>query len=539
MGTIIKKAQIDFEHDHDEDYADIAHAHGNVSNDGKIGSTTDQVVVTGAAGALTTASRSGIDSRSTFPPATHNHDSTYLALSGGTMANTNKVTNLNADLLDGLDGAIFARVDQWAGIQSAYILDGTDDFVTSVFTQSTQSVEMLVYPTATNKALCTFGTNMGITFNSSNVIQYGASFANVTTYINGVAGTTLTLNKWNHIVAVFDAITPTVLEVGRSGSTYFTGRVWGFRPYNRPLTAAEVTQRWNNGAPHLYRLEFADRGSGVKYNSDFSATTDGWVASAGTIAANIDGIGGGNDWLRFTLDNANTPHRVSRVFGIKGGETYQVNFDYYIPSTNSVVTGISVWGNTAATKLISETILNVKDALTSGSVIFTALSDIIYFYANNGGNVLDIGGDDVFYIKNIKLTKIGCTAELLPENSGTNGGIETMNGLHWSTSGNPIAPQPLRDYRATVSTTPVALTNTQKAQTILVRVILKNNNENTQTCSLGTSSGGTQLINAQSVAGNSEVVVSVNSYSATERTLYAVASAASFSITLIYEKVAL
>lgn len=45
-----------------------SHPHGSLTNDGKVGTTTDQVVVTGTGGAITTASRSGIDSRSSFPP---------------------------------------------------------------------------------------------------------------------------------------------------------------------------------------------------------------------------------------------------------------------------------------------------------------------------------------------------------------------------------------------------------------------------------------------------------------------------------------
>jgi hypothetical protein len=48
-----------------------AHTHGNITNAGAIGSTSDLVVVTGASGVLTTSSRSGIDSRSSFPPAGH------------------------------------------------------------------------------------------------------------------------------------------------------------------------------------------------------------------------------------------------------------------------------------------------------------------------------------------------------------------------------------------------------------------------------------------------------------------------------------
>jgi hypothetical protein len=49
------------------------HAHGNITNVGAIGTTADQVVVTGTDGVLNTSSRSGIDSRSTFTPSSHTH----------------------------------------------------------------------------------------------------------------------------------------------------------------------------------------------------------------------------------------------------------------------------------------------------------------------------------------------------------------------------------------------------------------------------------------------------------------------------------
>jgi hypothetical protein len=46
-----------------------SHTHGSITNDGRIGITGDLVVVTGTGGALTVASRSGIDSRASFPNA--------------------------------------------------------------------------------------------------------------------------------------------------------------------------------------------------------------------------------------------------------------------------------------------------------------------------------------------------------------------------------------------------------------------------------------------------------------------------------------
>jgi hypothetical protein len=61
------------------------HTHGNITNVGAIGTTSDQVVVTGTSGVLTTASRSGIDSRSTFTPSSHTHGNiTNAGAIGGT-----------------------------------------------------------------------------------------------------------------------------------------------------------------------------------------------------------------------------------------------------------------------------------------------------------------------------------------------------------------------------------------------------------------------------------------------------------------------
>lgn len=50
-------------------FATASHTHGNISNGGTIGTTADLAVVTGTGGALTVTSRSGIDSRTSFPNA--------------------------------------------------------------------------------------------------------------------------------------------------------------------------------------------------------------------------------------------------------------------------------------------------------------------------------------------------------------------------------------------------------------------------------------------------------------------------------------
>jgi hypothetical protein len=85
------------------------HTHGNITNLGAIGITADQVVVTGTNGVLTTQSRSGIDSRSTFTPSAHTHtinnvtypelmSSTPVTANAGSSATINLNTTLNLNL---------------------------------------------------------------------------------------------------------------------------------------------------------------------------------------------------------------------------------------------------------------------------------------------------------------------------------------------------------------------------------------------------------------------------------------------------------
>lgn len=85
-------------------FASGTHVHGNITNDGKIGSTSDQVVVTGASGVLTTASRSGIDSRTEFTPASHTHGNITNAGAIGSTANLPLITTTSGVITTGTFG---------------------------------------------------------------------------------------------------------------------------------------------------------------------------------------------------------------------------------------------------------------------------------------------------------------------------------------------------------------------------------------------------------------------------------------------------
>jgi hypothetical protein len=142
---------------------------------------------------------------------------------------------------------------------------------------------------------------------------------------------------------------------------------------------------------------------GYKYQSDFSAGVDGWTAYQGAVDGNIDGIGGQDNTVRYTCNNTSNPHQLQRTTTYTIGKKYTVTFRYYIPSGNSNVDQIFLipgnWGGGTTQ------VLSTLDTWTSVTKTFTASAVVMAFAATDGGvtTFTDPGGDDVFYIKDVKI----------------------------------------------------------------------------------------------------------------------------------------
>jgi hypothetical protein len=136
-------------------YSTTAHTHGSITSDGKIGSTTDLVVVTGSAGALTTATRSGIDSRTAFPVAL----ATASTIGGIEVGFTSTETN-RAVLLSGND-AYVALPRQIPAIT----LNGTADVTAPGFYAPTASG-------TSGQLLVSSGSNVAPTWSTINKFLY-------------------------------------------------------------------------------------------------------------------------------------------------------------------------------------------------------------------------------------------------------------------------------------------------------------------------------------------------------------------------------
>ena len=134
------------------------------------------------------------------------------------------------------------------------------------------------------------------------------------------------------------------------------------------------------------------------YTSDFSSTED-LIESNGTGAA-AQSVGGVDDAYKFTLSGGAVSHFPRVLNALNTSDTFNISFDFYIPSSNSSCDGIQLY------LLAGSPLYNTLDAWTSVSLTnVTSTSDQLRFYATDGG-ILTVDGDgDVFYLKNIVITQ--------------------------------------------------------------------------------------------------------------------------------------
>jgi hypothetical protein len=144
-------------------------------------------------------------------------------------------------------------------------------------------------------------------------------------------------------------------------------------------------------------------GDFVTYESDFSAGTNGWSAVNGTIAGNIDGIGGLDDNLRFTAPSGST--LLPRItYGSRSvGNAYRYEFDVFIPSSNSHYNSLQTRGIVGA-----QVFTPSQDewvSISDGGVASDTIHQIVF---GDDGNFLpnDPAGDDVIYIRNVRVTEL-------------------------------------------------------------------------------------------------------------------------------------
>ena len=135
-----------------------------------------------------------------------------------------------------------------------------------------------------------------------------------------------------------------------------------------------------------------------QYTSDFSSTED--LSEFNGTGAAAQSVGGVDDAYKFTLSGGSGNHFAYRNIH-EVGQSHEVSFDVYIPSSNSAVDGVlfSLFG---AQDIVST-------STTDEWVTLTATYSANYangnFFATDGGSKTVNGDGDVFYLKNIVVTQ--------------------------------------------------------------------------------------------------------------------------------------
>lgn len=240
------------------------------------------------------------------------------------------------------------------------------------------------------------------------------SGGNAALFVNGAAVTSTASDNASY-AGMSD--TTQSLRIGRGNSTYAKGHIKDVKIFNRELSATEVAQLAKGND-----LGFADEWGGALgglWTSDFSAGVDGTTSVNGVLAGNIDSVGPvgdlRDDTLRFTANAGSSFKKIQKDNITTVGKRNRVTFDYYIPSGQSNIDGFAVSDGGV---FISSAATRTLGAWTRFEVEYVGTYDDLHIWPTDGASTTydDTGGDDVLYIRNVKVTEIGTLADFRVEN---------------------------------------------------------------------------------------------------------------------------
>jgi hypothetical protein len=336
------------------------------------------------------------------------------------------------DGTDDLPFSVSAWVKPDSNVQfiplSKYNASGSREFIL----YSAGSGNMKLYlcdSTDTNRVVVTMDTGLTTGQWQHLCVTYGGSGPNsssafssaqneITFYLNGEAiGTTAVNTAYAGMSNTAQAV-----WIGRQGSSYAKGHIRNVQIFNRELTTSEVAQlaRGND-------LGFADEWGGALggvYTQD--ATPSGeWTATNGTDADEAGPIGGRSNVLKLTVDATTGEHSLLSPQNLAVGKKYRIEFDYYMPSTNSDMDGLRVRMQSSATDFVYQNDTATQDAWTRVSIEAVGSGNQRFWISGSGGgsfNFTDAGGDDVLYIDGLTVTEIGTLADFRAEDFNESAG---------------------------------------------------------------------------------------------------------------------
>lgn len=191
-----------------------------------------------------------------------------------------------------------------------------------------------------------------------------------------------------------------------------------------PFTAREIADgtlvNWVSETVPIYISDFANGTAPAEGSSTFSPT-------AMNITAPVNSIGGRDNVCQFECDGVGDPNRYyNRIAtGIDNGGIFNISFDYFIPSENSTVDGLSLADLTGFSPVMST---QGEWVSISGSSLVSNNNIIRIFAASSvDGTNLGPGVTESIYIDNLRIEQLnadGHVTVLYDQSSNHNDAVQ-------------------------------------------------------------------------------------------------------------------
>lgn len=145
----------------------------------------------------------------------------------------------------------------------------------------------------------------------------------------------------------------------------------------------------------------------VKFQSAFTSGSSQFTFSGKADLLVGQTVGGQSDALKATLTDGNGAHQVGLLNFLEVGETFNLSYDVYIPSSNATVDQLL-----AERPLSGVFITPTPDTWVNYTATgLSTTDDLLWRAANSNNSNVDADGD-VFYMKNITLTQTTATGSV-------------------------------------------------------------------------------------------------------------------------------
>ncbi|MCX6789152.1 MAG: LamG domain-containing protein [Candidatus Gribaldobacteria bacterium] len=258
-------------------------------------------------------------------------------------------------------GATKANTTSTAKFGMAGNFDGVDDYVSVGNTISgVQTIEFWIKPTSNRASIVNLTSSAYIAAASGVITATGLTGSRI--YVNGVIGSTLTANVWQHIVVTATVgLDSNAITIGKANGAYTAGQIDDVKIYNKARTAEQVRRDYESGPPPVARWKMDENAGQYAYDTSGNNTTG--TLGTGATADSADpqwAQGKYGSALKFDGSNDYVDAGTSSIFNLTG------NFS------------VSLWTkiNTASAE---QAIISKDNANSAGNYSLELTTNKIYF----------------------------------------------------------------------------------------------------------------------------------------------------------------